>query len=131
MAISSTTLASIIIGATAITGSATAYALNYSPEQISGSEQTNTLKIQDPSLELLPDGSNQIIPPSILPNPTGTPDPLNPPIDPPAPYFNGDDDDDYEDDDDDSEYEYRDYDEDSEHEQGRHHDEYEDEEDDD
>lgn len=109
MKISSSTLASIVIAGAAITGSAAAFAVNYATPPASGNEQSNTVQVQDPAQESIQDDSNQVIPPSLLPNPTGTPDPSNPPIVPPKPNFNtgddGDDDGDdngYEDSNDDS-----------------------------
>lgn len=95
MSLSSSTLASIIIAGTAITGSAAAVSFNHNSEP----ETNNTLQVSDEQ-QILPDGTVQTIPPTSVPLPTPsadpTTDPITPPIVPTLPptYGNGDDDDD-------------------------------------
>lgn len=107
MAFPTSTIASIIIGATAITGSALAVNISSAPAR---NDVTNSV--------VQPETSN---PPLVAPEPSSpaatvpispTPVPTQTPIIPP-PVFNGDDDDNYEDEDDEDEdedeWEHEDY----------------------
>lgn len=110
MAFSASTLASIVIGATAITGSAFAVNLTSSP---SSTTPTNSvLQQQDISTPLVtpePTSPSDVSPINPIPTPTPSQSPVTPP-----PAFNGDDDDNYEDEgeDDGDDWEDEDYDDD-------------------
>ncbi len=105
MAFPTSTLASIIIGATAITGSAVAVTISSAPSNTEVSNSVSQpLDTSTPQLNPEPTAPSAITPT----NPTPLPTPL--PIVPP-PTFNGDDDDNYEDEDEDDEdeWEHEDY----------------------
>lgn len=110
MAFPTSTLASIIIGATAITGSAVAVTMSSAPSNTEVSKSVSQpLNTSTPQLNPEPTVPSATTPSN--PNPLPTPLPILPP-----PTFNGDDDDNYEDEDEDDEddWEHEDYEDDDE-----------------